>query len=583
METEMLSRTTQRQIVAPSIATLPLRWSQRGVLVLGLLASVAGTGVAVAAATVDKAYLPDPAAVQLPTQADEARMRLDAEAAMANEGVASQERIDDQILALGLNPADPVARNAFLAEAEASRVDSPTGSPGQYVLDPSWGVGGIASDRYAGPNGGTYRGIKAAALPNGDIIVAGQVDFGNDITQLGLTRRGAHGQRIPWPGAQAPYGQFSNQYLIYPNTDATKPPIYKVLDIKVSHNRIYVLVTGHLSSPDTYAPNIVVFNMDGSFGGWLFAYSDAGSSTNDAVAMDIADGDGSLIVLGRHSLGSTGGFWTVRWTLNSGGGLDNAVFGDFPTPGGSSLTEPADIAFRRVGGNLVYVQPKYYVLYSKTYTAPDQDPCLLALSYSNVPDATFGSSGVRCKPFDNGGSWRDHAVALTTNGFGTPFDPHEGVQVLVSVARDYRDGIGMWELMDRVDHPVFGAGGLGGGRIVFGGCQNDGGFCDLVNTPTDLVNSGSYVMVSGYDYSSTFGNSLPTLAKVHGHTGVVEQLMSYGIGYADGYFNSLVPRSDNYVVGIGEAIDDSIPGGRTQIMVGLTTINDRIFADGFGD
>ena len=44
-------------------------------------------------------------------------------------------------------------------------------------------------------------------------------------------------------------------------------------------------------------------------------------------------------------------------------------------------------------------------------------------------------------------------------------------------------------------------------------------------------------------------------------------------------------RSDSYVVGIGEAIDDSIPNSdaRTQIMIGLTAIGDRIFADGFGD
>lgn len=585
METAIFSGNTQRQFVASSRKTWPLRWPQRGLVGLALLASVACTGTAAASATIDKeANQPNPVAVQAPTQADEARMRLDAEAALANEGVASQERVGDQMLARGLNPADPVARNAYLAEAAASRVDSPTGSPGLYMLDPSWGTAGIAADRYAGPPAGTYRGIKAAALPNGDIVVAGQLSLGGGITQLGLTRRGAHGQRIPWPGAQAPYGQYNDEYLIYPSTDASKPPIYKVLDIKVSHNRIYVLVTGHLSSPDTYAPNVVIFNMDGSFGGYFFAYSDGNNEVNDAVAMDISYGDGSLIVLGRHSLGNTGGFWTARWTLNSGGGLDDATFGDFPEPAGNGNTEPADIAFRRVG-SILYLAPKYYVLYSKTFSGDDHDPCLLLSSYSNVPDTDFGSSGVRCKPFDQPDSTlRDQAVALTTNGFGDPLNPHEGVQVLVSVARSNRDGIGIWQLLDRVDHPVFGAGGLGGGRVVFGGCASSAGcgVLGLSHTPTDLVLSGNYDLVSGYNYSTLFSDSLPFLAKVQGNSGDVEQLTSFGVGYADGYFNSLVPRSNSYVVGIGEAIDDSLPASaRTQIMVGLTTINDTIFANGF--
>jgi len=302
-------------------------------------------------------------------------------------------------------------------------------------------------------------------------------------------------------------------------------------------------------------------------------------------------------VLGRHSLGVTGGFWTVKWDVESGGGLADATFGDFPAPGSYDRSEPVDIAFRRVG-SLVPIggNPGYYVLFSRKWSADsaneDFDPCLISVTGANEPDSSFAApSGVRCKAFDQADSTRkDKAVALTTNGWGGfGDDAHEGVQVLASVARSIRNGIGMWELLDRADHPVFGADGLGQGRIVFGGCGPDGGqgcSADALfrasHTPTDLAISGGSLMVSGYRTTVLAGES-SLLGVVHGHFGTVEQLASFSDGYSgDGRFNSLVVRDDAHLVGIGEAIDTTIPtaSARTQIMTGLTN-DDSIFEDGF--
>lgn len=511
-------------------------------------------------------------------------------------GLAYRESEREALTALGFDPDDPVARAAFRGESEASPKQPRGVAAGEYLLDGAWGLGGLAAERYAGSNNGTYRGIKAARLANGDIVVVGEVTYPGGTKQLGITRRGPDGARITWPNVNPEYSVFDDQYVIYPRDDATKPSIYSVHDVKVYGDRIYVLVTGHLPSPDTYAPNVVVFGADGSYQGWFFAYYTPESSVNDAVAMDIYND--KLVVLGRHSLSVTGGFWTAKWDVESNGGLGNVTFGDFPAPGGNDRAEPVDIAFRRIGSFIVIGgNPGYYVLYSKKFSADaaseDFDVCLLSATGANVPDESFAGGGVRCKAFDQAGSTlMDKAVALTTNGWGgIGEETHEGVQVLASIARSIRDGIGMWELVDRADHPVFGtgAGGLGQGRILFGGCGGDGGegCSDVIafrasHTPTDLAISGSYLLVSGYRTSSLAGES-SLLGKVHGHFGTVEQLTSFPDGFdGAGRFNSIVARDETHAVGIGEAVDPGVeaPGARAQIMTGLSSA-DTIFRDGF--
>lgn len=583
------------------------RW--RTCLTGALLMALAIAGSA--GAQEDKPYLPTPASQRAPTAAEEAAMRhrLDQEA-MAERtqaGLSSAEREYQGMLALGLNPNDPVALNAYRAEIE-SNPDAVTASD-DFVLNTTWGNGGLNEDRYASSDAGTYRGIKAARLSTGELVVIGEVQTSpSSPRQLGLTKRKTDGSRATWTGVDPRYSQYGGQYLIYPSSNAAAPPVYRVHDVRVSNDKIYVLVTGHLASPNIYAPNVLCFNANGSACGWWFAYSNDSSATNDAVAMDIY-GD-YLVVLGRHSFSPSGGFWTAKWKINGGGGLDDLAVTGFPTPGGYDRSQPADIAFRRLGLLSPLGSPSYYVLFSKKWSADasneDVDPCLFAVKSDNSPDTSFGSAGGSlCATFDEPESTRkDRAVALSTNGWttfsGGTLVSHEGVQVVVNVARKTKDGIGVWELLDRVNHPRFGATGgpagvhaRGAGRVVFGGCgasEGEGCFNPIrgsaLHVAMDIAAIGTDMGVVGYRYGGGLigsGDRESTmLVSVQGDSGEVRQFSTFPSGLSEGRFNSLVLRSSHDIIGIGEAIDSSISSAdaRTQIMTGLTN-DSSIFKNGF--
>lgn len=574
------------------------------------LAFTAGAAQA-AGMPMEKTRAPTPENQRAPTAIEEAALRqrmIEQETnTRSNEASASaaRERLDMQ--ALGLSPDDPVALDAYRTEIQRSP-DAVTAA-GDFVLNTSWGNGGLAGERYAGSNSGTYLGIKAAALSNGDVVVVGQVQFSSTASrQLGITKRRADGSRAVWTGADPQYSQYGGQYIVYPNTNTSVPPVWRVVDVKVRNDKIYVLVTGQLSSPSTYAPNILCFNADGSGCGYWFAYMNPSSFTNDAVAMDIYGG--YLAVLGRNSLGTSGGFWVAVFPINAGGGLDTAGGANFPAPNGFDRSEPADIAFRRSLLLPLNGAPDYYVLFTKKYSADssdvDYDPCLLAVRGSNnTPDTTFASGGVRCKPFDESGSGKtDKAIALTTNAWGGISDSHQGVQVLVNVARSVDSGTGIWELLDRADHPRFGAlGGAAGshargeGRVVFGGCgpSSDGEGCFTAalhaaasHSGNDFLNFGNDMVVAGFRNGTSivggttrYNSSL--IARVNGDSGELTQFSTFASGYSEGWFYSLVARNDHEMIGIGAAIDNTVATStaRTQIMTGLTNLDDVIFRNGF--
>ncbi|MBA8883660.1 hypothetical protein [Dokdonella fugitiva] len=571
----------------------------------GLLASLAFT-LAMSAAGA-KPPVADSTPARLPTPAEEAalRERLRAESldALAGGGAAAIAGERAALRAVGQSPDDPVAVAAWRAN-EAEREGPAVNAAGDFMLDTRWGNAGIAPDRYAGSNDGTYRGIQSAMLPGGVQVVVGEVQYPGGNRQLGITKRDTSGTRIAWSGVAPPYSAYGGQYILWPFNDAAAPEVFSVHDVRVRSNRIYALATVRLTSPLTYAPAVVCFDANGASCGWWFAYYSAGSVVNDAVAMDIL-GD-RLVVLGRHSLGESGGFWTVKWSIASDGSLVDPTFGNFPAPAGQARAEPVDIAFRRVGV-LPPPNPGYYVLYSRKFSSNaedvDYDPCLLGVTAAHEPDTSFGGAGVRCKPFDRPDSGRtDRAVALVTLGWQdfAPLTVHEGVQVLVSVARSSRPGIGVWSLLDRVDQSSFGAlggdsHGLGGGRMLFGGCEGGvGEGCSVLppighnaHMPADLAIVGDDIAIVGYRYGPGLvigGNDTetPLFARVDRGTGALLQLATFPSGYSQGRFNGIGVRDTQHVVGVGEAIDASIAAttARTQIQVGLTS-DDTIFRDGF--
>lgn len=524
------------------------------------------------------------------------------------DGQSSADRERAEMAALGLNADDPIAIAAYRAEVDAD--PNAVMAAGDFVLNTAWGSAGLYGERYTSSNNGTYKGIKAAKLSTDETVVIGQVQFSAGGTkQLGITKRAANGDRVVWSGVSSDYGHSSKQYIIYPNAVSTLPPIYSIHDVKVVGSRFYVLVTGRLTTPAIYAPNVLCFNNDGSTCGWWFAYPNT-AFVNDAVAMDVYQG--KLVVLGRHGADESGGFWTATWSMNLGNGSLSALnVTDFPTPGGYTATWPADVAFRRSASGVA----DYYVLYNwRVFPSIPSDtnvnPCLFAVKFNGTPDTSFGTNGLRCTYFDEPGSTsRDIGVALTTNAWGSVGDSHEGIEVLVDVAQKTDPGIGMWELLDRVNHPRFGAvsgaagsHGRGGGRIVFGGCgQNsvggsigEGCFNALrgsaLHKGLDLAIVGSDMVVAGYRYGSGYVGTTArkystSIARVLGDSGEVLQFTTFSSGYSEGQFNSLVARNDHDVIGIGEAIDSAIAAStaRTQIMTGLTnaSVDDTIFKNGF--
>ena len=581
----------------------PLRRSCRGLAMIALLGLCATCVTALANAhDIEKPGAPAHAAPPLSAAVEQGmRVRPPQEEwdSLARAGFSSAERERAEMAALGFSADDPVALAAYRAEVDAD--PHAVAAAGDFVLNTAWGSGGLYGERYAGSSSGTYRGIKAAMLSSGETVVIGQVQWSaGGAKQLGITKRAANGSRAVWTGVSSDFGHSGKQYIVYPNAVATLPPIYGVHDLKVVGSRFYVLVTGKLTTPSLYAPNVLCFNNDGSACGWWFAYPDT-AFINDAVAMDIYQG--KLVVLGRHGADESGGFWTATWSIDFGDGSLGALnITDFPTPGGHTVTWPADIAFRRSASGLA----DYYVLYNwRVFPSIPSDtnvnPCLFAVKFNGTPDTTFGASGLRCTYFDEpGGTSRDIGVALTTNAWGTIGDTHEGIQVLVDVALATDPGIGMWELLDRVNHPRFGAAGShgrNGGRIVFGGCGQDnaGEGCFRLGLSAqhrgrDLAIVGSDMVVAGYRHGNGFlGSSVrkysPLIARVQGDSGEVLQFTTVPSGYSEGPFNSLVARNDHDVIGIGEAIDSAVPAStaRTQIMTGLTNaaIDDTIFKNAF--
>jgi hypothetical protein len=456
--------------------------------------------------------------------------------------------------------------------------------------DASWGNGGYAHEHSAW--GSTYRGRKAIAHANGDIIVVSDMNL--PLGYVGITRRNAAGTLMTWPGVDAEYSGGDGQYILWRGTHGwdSCPAVVGALDLKWSDaNYFWILV--NCWDLTTVVPRILVFHVDGHYAGTFPVTFNDANLVREAVAMDTTDQ--RLVVLGRYAAGASGGFWTAM--LDIGGGSVVQTLGSFPLPGGYSRTEPADIAFRR-NGPFGGVTGDYYVLFTRKVSAnasdDDFDPCLLSAKASHAPDPGFpgSNSGVRCKWFDEaGGSKKDKGVALTVGTYlewagSTPIS-REKVHVLVDVARSVDDGFGVWALRNRSDDTAFGP----GGRRVFGGCATGEPCADpqfgiaATHTPADLAYLGSDIAVVGYAQShfpAGGGRVDPMLARVDAANGERLQLDSFPSGYGDGQFNSLVIRDARHLVGIGEAKDDAAANAatRVQTLIALTN-DDTIFRNGF--
>ncbi len=573
-----------------------------------LLSAIAlsNTALALDSNTPDKEAVPvDIFASPLPSPEEEAMLREQRTAELYGQGeiepdLSPLDQLRQYLAQLGLDPDDPV--NMAVARLEYGLwSDVVMGGERAAVVDERYGVNGWSPDQIASTSGGVYRTVAAAPLANNLIVEVNFMNTGTGNSNIAIVKRNSRGVRVPWSNVNDTFGHFNDQYIIYPRNPNLS--VYSVQDILVHNNRIYVLMTERYVHDDgvtRYRPHLTVFNENGSWVGFWVYCQDCSAATQDGVAMDISPSitGGTLVILGRHTLAESGGFWTVRLPLQSNGAPGAATFANFPVINGHNRNWPVDIAFR--GSGLLIGGTAYYVLTNRKFSATpestDVDPCLLAVGGNSQPDTSFGTGGLRCKPFDQpASSSRDVGIAVKTRGSST--NPSvEDVWVLASVPRASRNGFGIWKMTDRSDS--LGFGNIGNGRSLHGGCDaaNNGEGCPSQgpiftfpakhHIPTGLYQISNSLAISGYSdggNSTVLGGGIrPYFSQQHILSGDLILLGDHPSPYGTARFLNVTARAGNDFLPVGwTRWPGTADSAQTAISTRLLRDPDRIFYNGF--
>lgn len=516
-----------------------------------------------------------------------------------------------ELLAMGFDPDDPVILAIYREERQALGSPKALAAAGDFFVRKEWGTNGHAFDSY-------FRdlvGLKAVSPLNGNVITLGRGRkglAGGDM-QFVLTKRDKNGVRLKWDDVPNAFADVNKEYIVYPNNGTGLSALRGVHDIKVHNNRIYVLATAHFSG-NTWVPLVRCFTLTGADCGWrsrVFSLSPT-DPVQDAVAFDIY-GD-QMVILARYSLGESGGFRVVRWGINPDGSLSEGTTMEFLTPGGSSRTEPVDIAAKRrplltTGAGLY---SGFYVAYTRKWSGDannkDYDPCLLSVKADDTPSSDLAGGSSLCRPFDELESSReDRAISLKTTSWGDwPWGWQSSVEVLVSVARKRSDGIGVWRILNGENDLNFGQiGGPAGnharglGRVVVGGCgplttggELVGDGCPslpllgaVTHTPKALAYMGNELALVGHTRWSSIVS--PLFVRLDGSSGKREQITSFRHPDSDSdqrFFGMAVSDRRN-VIAIGEDVQVLNQPFFVSTMQRLTALTSElpkaIFKDGF--
>ena len=282
------------------------------------------------------------------------------------------------LLCACLTAAPPLAHaSGKLPEPDVAVTFAPAAAG--YTLDPGFNNGAFFLDRFAGPDNANYRGRKLVRLTNGDVVVAGlvprfnQPDQSDGYANIGLVRYNAAGQRVAWT-FNSIYGNFGNQYLIYPGGQASgqlTPRFSAVKDIEAIGNRIYVMVD-HTPVGVSRDVHLLVFSDNGAEsgrflghyalfagafnedGGALAAFDPPNDGQKLLAAATVYGGSGNYISLTRFDIGGANtlafdtGFGTMNVFLrqDAGGCSEGvAVAGACPI-----IARSMDLGFRGIGG-----------------------------------------------------------------------------------------------------------------------------------------------------------------------------------------------------------------------------------------
>ncbi|MBO9662062.1 hypothetical protein [Dokdonella sp.] len=542
-----------------------------------------------------------------------------------------RHRIARAILCLAL-PAVAIA-----AAAEEPLVpDAPTAPElqvaGGYTLDPGFNDGAFFLDRFAGPDSANYRGRKLVRLPNGDVVVVGLVPAYNQPDppdgqfHIGLVRYNATGQRVAWSFASS-YGNFGNQYLIYPGSNLSgqlTPRFTAVKDVKAIGDRIYIMVD---HTPDGGSRDVQLlifsdasgetgrflghftlftspFNEDGAEMALFSSGTIGGAPYKLLAAATVYGGSGNYVRLSRFNVGGTTTFegdsafgtngTSIAFLFQNSGGCSTAV----ATAGACPLiARSLAVGFRGfTGSGPIYVGAERQ--YSTTSaTSNDWDAAVVKFSSSGDLDTSFGGStgagsgnGFAFVQFDRGTKEdRNRGIAVRTLGLGIPASPYrDEVYVVASVAQACASGTGVGKLDQDGNYvATFGD----NGKLRFGGWDDpsDAQACAVYGpaSPLAVARDGATLAIAGQDDAEVQADFIPSaaVAFVDADSGAVAQRFASAIRPPSGTFPSssalygIVANGDGSFSVAGDARDSST--GNTLMYATARVGRDVIFRDGF--
>jgi hypothetical protein len=524
------------------------------------------------------------------------------------------------------------------AATAADKPPEPDTSPawetqaGGYGLDPGFNGGAFFLDRFAGPDNANYRGRKLVRLSNGDVVVVGlvpaydQPDPPAGQFHIGLVRYNAAGHRVAWSFPSS-YGNFGNQYLIYPGGNSSgqlTPRFTAVKDVKAIGDRIYVMVD-HTPDGESRDVQLLIFSdASGETGRFLGHFTLFTSEFNEdgaemvlfssgtiggapyklLAAATVYGGSGNYIRLSRFNIGGTTPFegdttfgtdgTSIAFLFQSSGACSSAV----ATAGACPLiARSLAIGFRGLtGSGPIYVGAERQ--YSATSsTSNDWDTAVVKFSSSGDLDTGFGSgtgagsgNGFAFVQFDRGTKEdRNRGIAVRTRGLGTPALPYQDeVYVIASVAQACASGTGVGKL-DQDGHFVTAFGD--NGKLRFGGWDDPGNAqaCAVYGpaAPFAVARDGDMLAIAGQDDAEVQGDFIPSaaVAFVDGGSGALVQRFASAIRPPAGTFPSssalygIAAGSDGSFSVTGDARDSTT--GNTLMFATARIGRDVIFADGF--
>jgi hypothetical protein len=510
------------------------------------------------------------------------------------------------IAALGLCGALVAAVDPAEAKPDwtpGAAIAVPDGEPlgDHHDYDRSFNGTGYYRDRFAGSSGNDYLGRKITRLEDGSYVTAGIVPRPGQSTptQVGLVHYSASGVRLTWDSVNPAYGEFGNQYIVYPQGNGGQPTgnFTDIARIEAYDGNLYVLAN---ETDGNYVhPIMLTFTYEGFFRGWA-TYFPGGDARKPGVDFTIDKGVKTITVLGSDpNNGSYNQLWMSRYVINADGSpggdssfpftffnLDSSFCGSAAIAGHCPL-RPA--AITTAGTRLVFppLAAGFYVAATRTYsTAGDTDPCIIAFNANGGVRTGFSDDGVRCVSFDDGGNLADRAVAIArSTAYTVAGVVQDRVYLAASVARETLPGIGVAKLdgsgsLDAAFHS---------GSIVFGGCGSGQGNCNFINvenTPLAMARQDGRLGIVGWyrGYNDAAHTDIrfnyPLFALLDADDATVRNFDAYDVSGDDATFFDVVGDGGGRFAMAGDARVLS-EGNKLTYFTARLQPDDAIFHDGF--